>query len=100
MATFDGGRVVHINPGRGGRVVSEVVLLVLEDGSVFRGEPFGARVDAEAEVVFGHLYDRLPGDPRLQLLRSAGQMVCMTYPLIGNYGVVGEDYARVPGSRP
>jgi carbamoyl-phosphate synthase small subunit len=69
--------------------VSDVALLVLEDGSVFRGEPFGARVDAEAEVVFNTCmtgYQEISTDPSYR-----GQMVCMTYPLIGNYGVVGED---------
>jgi carbamoyl-phosphate synthase small subunit len=69
--------------------VSEVALLALEDGSVFRGEPFGARVDAEAEVVFNTCmtgYQEISTDPSYR-----GQMVCMTYPLIGNYGVVGDD---------
>jgi carbamoyl-phosphate synthase small subunit len=69
--------------------VSEAALLVLEDGSSFLGEPFGARVDAEAEVVFNTCmtgYQEISTDPSYR-----GQMVCMTYPLIGNYGVVGED---------
>jgi carbamoyl-phosphate synthase small subunit len=69
--------------------LSEGALLVLEDGSVFRGEPFGARVDAEAEIVFNTCmtgYQEISTDPSYR-----GQMVCMTYPLIGNYGVVGED---------
>jgi carbamoyl-phosphate synthase small subunit len=64
-------------------------LLALEDGSVFRGEAFGAPVDAEAEVVFNTCmtgYQEIASDPSYR-----GQMVCMTYPLIGNYGVNADD---------
>jgi carbamoyl-phosphate synthase small subunit len=64
-------------------------LLALEDGSVFRGEAFGAPVDAEAEVVFNTCmtgYQEIASDPSYR-----GQMVCMTYPLIGNYGVTRDD---------
>jgi carbamoyl-phosphate synthase small subunit len=69
--------------------LSEQAMLVLEDGSSFRGEPFGARVEAEAEVVFNTCmtgYQEISTDPSY-----GGQMVCMTYPLIGNYGVIAED---------
>jgi carbamoyl-phosphate synthase small subunit len=64
-------------------------ILALEDGSVFRGTPFGAAVDAEAEVVFNTCmtgYQEIASDPSYR-----GQMVCMTYPLIGNYGVTADD---------
>ena len=64
-------------------------LLVLEDGSHFTGEAFGAVRDAEAEVVFNTCmtgYQEIATDPSYR-----GQMVCMTYPLIGNYGVNDED---------
>ena len=64
-------------------------ILVLEDGSAFRGESFGAAVEAEAEVVFNTCmtgYQEISTDPSYR-----GQMVCMTYPLIGNYGVMAED---------
>ncbi len=63
--------------------------LALEDGSVFRGRPFGAEVDAFAEVVFNTSmtgYQEIATDPSYR-----GQMVAMTYPLIGNYGVSGDD---------
>lgn len=62
-----------------------VSALALEDGSVFRGRPFGAPVDAEAEVVFNTSmtgYQEIATDPSYR-----GQMVTLTYPLIGNYGV-------------
>ncbi len=63
--------------------------LVLEDGRIFRGEPFGAEVDAEGEAVFNTTmtgYQEVATDPSFY-----GQIVCMTYPLIGNYGVTPDD---------
>ena len=63
--------------------------LVLEDGRIFRGEPFGALVDAEGEAVFNTTmtgYQEVSTDPSFY-----GQIVCMTYPLIGNYGVTPDD---------
>ncbi len=63
--------------------------LALEDGSVFRGQPFGAPVDAEAEVVFNTSmtgYQEIATDPSYR-----GQMVTLTYPLIGIYGVARTD---------
>ena len=69
--------------------------LVLEDGRIFRGEPFGARGDAEGEVVFTTAmtgYQEVATDPSFY-----GQIVCMTYPLIGNYGVTaGDEESRRP----
>jgi len=65
-------------------------LLVLEDGRVFRGRRFGAPVDAEGEVVFNTSmtgYQEILGDPSY-----AGQLVVMTYPMIGNYGIAPEDF--------
>jgi carbamoyl-phosphate synthase small subunit len=63
--------------------------LVLADGSVWSGEAFGARVEAWGEVVF-HTgmtgYQEILTDPSY-----AGQIVCMTYPEIGNTGVNPED---------
>lgn len=70
--------------------MSEAVL-VLEDGSTFRGDSIGAPRDAAAEIVFNTCmtgYQEIATDPSYR-----GQMVCMTYPLIGNYGV-SEDYAE------
>src|SRR5690554_4693895 len=63
--------------------------LILADGRVFRGTPFGALVDAEGEAVFTTTmtgYQEVATDPSFR-----GQLVCMTYPLIGNYGVNNED---------
>ena len=59
--------------------------LVLEDGRAFVGAPLGADVAGEGEVVFNTAmtgYQEVLTDPSY-----AGQMVCMTYPLQGNYGV-------------
>ncbi len=63
--------------------------LVLEDGRVFAGERFGAAGEAIGEVVFNTSmsgYQEILTDPSY-----AGQMICMTYPLIGNTGVNFED---------
>jgi carbamoyl-phosphate synthase small subunit len=63
--------------------------VVLEDGRVFRGTSFGAVTDAEGEVVFTTAmtgYQEVATDPSFR-----GQIVCMTYPLIGNYGVTHDD---------
>ena len=64
-------------------------LLVLEDGTAFRGVSFGARGERCGEVVFNTSmmgYQEVLTDPSYK-----GQMVAMTYPLIGNYGIVAED---------
>lgn len=63
--------------------------LALADGTVFRGKAFGAPVDADGEVVFTTTmigYQEVCSDPSFR-----GQLVCMTYPLIGNYGVNADD---------
>jgi carbamoyl-phosphate synthase small subunit len=65
-----------------------VSALALEDGAVFRGRPFGADVDAFGEVVFNTCmtgYQEIATDPSYR-----GQMVAMTFPLIGNYGVASD----------
>ncbi len=65
-------------------------LLVLEDGRAFPGQRFGALSDAEGEVVFNTSmagYQEILGDPSY-----AGQIVVMTYPMIGNYGIAPEDF--------
>ncbi len=59
--------------------------LVLENGSVYRGTAFGHRGEATGEVVFNTSltgYQEILTDPSY-----SGQMVMMTYPLIGNYGI-------------
>jgi carbamoyl-phosphate synthase small subunit len=59
--------------------------IALEDGSIFIGESFGAEVDVAAEVVFNTGitgYQEVVTDPSYR-----GQMVVMTHPQIGNYGI-------------
>ncbi|MBU6399677.1 MAG: glutamine-hydrolyzing carbamoyl-phosphate synthase small subunit [Verrucomicrobia bacterium] len=64
-------------------------ILALEDGTVFRGRGFGARATACGEVCFNTSmtgYQEILTDPSYK-----GQIVTMTYPLIGNYGVNRQD---------
>ena len=66
-----------------------IAKLALEDGTVFTGRAFGARAAKAGEVVFNTSmagYQEILTDPSY-----AGQIVTMTYPLIGNYGVTDED---------
>ncbi|HXH81790.1 MAG TPA: glutamine-hydrolyzing carbamoyl-phosphate synthase small subunit [Candidatus Tectomicrobia bacterium] len=68
--------------------VKEAVL-VLRDGRVFRGRPLGAAGEAAGEVIFNTAmsgYQEVLTDPSYR-----GQIVTMTYPLIGNYGLNEED---------
>lgn len=69
--------------------------LALADGRVFRGRGFGAATDAAGEAVFTTTmtgYQEVCTDPSFR-----GQIVCMTYPLIGNYGVNrDDDESRAP----
>ncbi len=63
--------------------------LILEDGSIFDGSLFGANKETLGEVVFNTGmtgYQEVLTDPSYK-----GQIVCMTYPLIGNYGINPED---------
>jgi len=62
-----------------------VAVLALEDGIIFRGRSFGARLDASGEVVFNTSmigYPELLTDPSYH-----EQIVVMTYPILGSYGV-------------
>jgi len=64
-------------------------ILVLEDGTIFKGRSFGATGESFGEVVFNTSmagYQEILTDPSYK-----GQIVTMTYPLIGNYGVNEED---------
>lgn len=66
-----------------------IAKLALEDGTVFTGHAFGAIGTSEGEVVFNTSmtgYQEILTDPSYK-----GQIVTMTYPLIGNYGVNAED---------
>ncbi len=63
--------------------------LILEDGTVFEGRHFGAVREVISEIVFN---TSMAGYPEVLTDPSyAGQAVCMTYPLIGSYGVCAED---------
>ena len=70
-------------------------VLVLEDGTVFEGKGFGAETENFGEVVFNTSmtgYQEILTDPSY-----CGQIVTMTYPLIGNYGINPDDFeARKP----
>src|SRR5215467_15523167 len=68
-------------------------VLALEDGTLFSGRAFGAvealHAGRRGEVVFATGmtgYQEICTDPSYR-----GQMVCLTYPLIGNYGVAVDD---------
>ena len=64
--------------------------IVLENGNEFFGYGFGADIEAINEIVFNTSmvgYQEIMSDPSY-----TDQMVVMTYPLIGNYGITDEDY--------
>lgn len=69
--------------------------IVLENGQEFYGYGFGADKEAINEIVFNTSmvgYQEIISDPSY-----TDQMVCMTYPLIGNYGITDEDYeTKIP----
>ena len=69
------------------------IYLVLEDGRVFEGRSFGAEGEVTGEIVFttgmtGYLETLT--DPSYY-----GQIVVQTFPLIGNYGIIPEDFEGV-----
>ncbi|GAC1604984.1 MAG: glutamine-hydrolyzing carbamoyl-phosphate synthase small subunit [Hymenobacter sp.] len=69
--------------------MSQTVKLILEDGTEIQGESFGAFTSAAGEVVFSTAMTGYPEsltDPSF-----AGQILVLTYPMVGNYGVPGED---------
>ncbi|MBN2015046.1 MAG: glutamine-hydrolyzing carbamoyl-phosphate synthase small subunit [Candidatus Altiarchaeota archaeon] len=64
-------------------------VLVLQDGTVIQGKGFGAKTEVKGEVVFNTSvggYQEALTDPSYK-----GQILMMTYPLMGNYGINGED---------
>ncbi len=68
-------------------------ILALEDGRVFRGKGYGARLERTGEVVFNTSitgYQEIFTDPSY-----AGQIVCLTNPEIGNYGTNPDDEESV-----
>lgn len=69
--------------------MADSAVLVLEDGRSFAGQPYGATGTAVGEVVFNTSmtgYQEVLTDPSY-----TRQIVCMTYPLIGNYGATDRD---------
>lgn len=67
--------------------------LILESGEIFYGKAFGANENVLGEVVFNTGmtgYQELITDPSY-----CGQLVCMTYPLIGNYGINRDDFESI-----
>jgi carbamoyl-phosphate synthase small subunit len=67
------------------------VRLTLEDGTVYYGKSFGAAIPAAGEVVFNTAMTGYPEsltDPSYR-----GQILCLTYPLVGNYGAPGKEEA-------
>ncbi|MDV2504098.1 MAG: glutamine-hydrolyzing carbamoyl-phosphate synthase small subunit [bacterium] len=70
--------------------MSEKAILALKDGTLFEGRALGARGEASGEVVFNTSmtgYQEITTDPSYK-----GQIVAMTYPLIGNVGCNEEDF--------
>ena len=77
-----------LQAGKGYRY-SMKAFLILEDGTVFTGKHIGAQKEIISEIVFNTSmagYLEVLTDPSY-----AGQAVCMTYPLIGNYGICRDD---------
>lgn len=69
--------------------MTKIAKLALEDGTVYTGTAFGADSEVDGEVCFNTSmtgYQEILTDPSYR-----GQIVCMTYPEIGNYGVNTED---------
>src|SRR5512139_2706011 len=82
-------------PGERKEGVRPRAVLALEDGTVFEGRSFGRAGEVTGEVVFNTAlcgYQEVLTDPSYR-----GQIVVMTYPHIGNYGVNRED---VESARP
>ncbi|MFD2656289.1 carbamoyl phosphate synthase small subunit [Gracilibacillus thailandensis] len=70
--------------------------LILEDGTVFHGDAFGSLEESIGEVVFNTGmtgYQEILSDPSY-----CGQLVTMTYPLIGNYGINRDDFETITPS--
>jgi len=71
-------------------------MLILENGEVFSGIGFGSECDKDGEVVFNTGmtgYQEILSDPSY-----CGQIVTLTYPLIGNYGINHDDFESISPS--
>ena len=72
------------------KMSDNVSYLVLQDGSIYEGKGFGSATSISGEVVFNTSmtgYQEIITDPSY-----AGQIVVLTYPLIGNYGINTKDF--------
>jgi carbamoyl-phosphate synthase small subunit len=70
-------------------VINKKAILVMADGSVYEGKSYGVNFEAYGEVVFNTSmtgYQEMLTDPSY-----AGQILVLTYPLIGNYGINAND---------
>ena len=68
-------------------------LLILEDGTIFEGQAFGADVDVTGEIVFN---TGMTGYQESITDQSYnGQILTFTYPLVGNYGINRDDYESI-----
>ena len=69
--------------------MNDTAKLILKNGTVFTGETFGAKGETVGELCFNTAmtgYQEILTDPSY-----SGQMITMTYPHIGNYGINDED---------
>ena len=76
---------LSLGEGKGVRPEGRACSLILSDGTVFRGRSFGYEKPVAGEVVFNTAMTGYPEsltDPSY-----AGQLMTLTYPLVGNYGV-------------
>jgi carbamoyl-phosphate synthase small subunit len=77
------------------KLIEKIAKLALEDGTVYQGTSIGADGEIDGEVVFNTSmtgYQEILTDPSYR-----GQIVTMTYPMIGNYGVNADDVeSRAP----
>ncbi len=74
-------------------MTTKKAILALSDGKIFEGISFGAEGETSGEIVFNTSitgYQEILTDPSYK-----GQIVNMTYPLIGNYGICAEDHESV-----
>lgn len=68
--------------------------LTLNNGEFFRGQLFGNDKNLSGEIVFSTAmagYENLVSEPKLE-----GKILCLTYPLVGNYGINKEDFEKKP----
>lgn len=68
--------------------------LTLQSGEVFQGKGLEINTNISGEIVFSTAmagYENLVSEPKLE-----GKILCLTYPLVGNYGINKEDFEKKP----